>query len=75
MADSTESPLLLFLKDSLLDLQTRRQQIDLQLQQLQEEKCVLGQKEVRIQSLIRSFSGPTKGTSSAHVDDDDDDAG
>ena len=31
MVDSTKSPLLLFLKDSMLDLQIRRQHIDLQL--------------------------------------------
>ena len=41
----------------------------MQLQQLQEEKRVLSQKEVRIQSLIRSFSGSTEGISGAHADD------
>ena len=46
--NSTEPSLLLFLQDSLHDLNTRRQHIDLQLQQLQEERRALGQKEVRI---------------------------
>ena len=38
MVDSTQSPLLMFLQDSLHDLYTRCQHIDMQLQQLQEEK-------------------------------------
>ena len=59
--NSTESSLLMFLQDSLHDLITRRQNIDMQLQQLQEERRALGHKEVHLQSLIRSFSGSTTG--------------